>query len=124
MYKMNEKVNNFLLTRDIFMPEMYLRQPKTTYSAYGIFTKTKERWKLKEARDSWYMYQLKLDKVCFQHDMGYWDFEDLTRWTASDKILHDKLFDIGKNPKCDGCQRDLPLMVYKFFDKKNFWWYC
>ena len=30
-----------------------------------------------------------LDKVCFQHDMIYEEFEDLTRRTASDKILCD-----------------------------------
>ena len=30
---MNEMVNMFLLARDKFMPEMYLRQPKFTYSA-------------------------------------------------------------------------------------------
>ena len=30
------------------------------------------------------------------------DFKDLTRRTASDKILCDKAFDIAKNPKYDG----------------------
>ena len=30
----------------------------------------------------------------------------------------DKAFNITKNPKYDGCQRDLASMVYKFFDKK------
>ena len=36
---MNEIVNKFLLTRDKFMPEMYLRQPGFTYSACQPFTK-------------------------------------------------------------------------------------
>ena len=36
---------------------------------------------------------------CFQHDMAYGDFKDLTRRTASDKILRDKAFNIAKNPK-------------------------
>ena len=45
-------------------------------------------------------------------------FKDLTRRTASDKILRDKAFTIAKNPKYDGYQRRLTSMVYKFFDKK------
>ena len=31
--------------------------------------------------------------------MSYGDFKDLTRKTASDKILRDKVFNISKNPK-------------------------
>ena len=45
----------------------------------------------------------------------------LPRRITSDKILHDKAFNITKNPKYDGYQRGLALIVYKFFDKKNFW---
>ena len=37
---------------------------------------------------------------------------------ASDKMLHDKAFNIAKNPKYDRYQRGLASMVYKFFDKK------
>ena len=51
--------------------------------------------------------------------MAYGDFKDLTRRTASDKILHDKAFNIAKNPKYDGYQGGLASMVYKFFDKKT-----
>ena len=47
------------------------------------------------------------------------DFKDLIRITASDKILRDKAFNIAKNPKYDGYQRGLSLVVYEFFDKKN-----
>ena len=50
--------------------------------------------------------------------MDYGDFKDLTRRTASDKILRDRAFNVTKNPKYDGYQRGLALMVYKFFDKK------
>ena len=51
--------------------------------------------------------------------MVYGDFKDLTRRTASDKVLlRDKAFNIGKNPKYDGYQGGLASMVYKFFDKK------
>ena len=51
--------------------------------------------------------------------MAYGDFKDLARRTASDKVLRDKAFNIAKNPKYDGYQRDLASMVYKFFDKKS-----
>ena len=51
--------------------------------------------------------------------MAYGDFKDLTRRTASDKVLRDKAFNIAKNPKYDGYQRGLASMVYKFFDKKS-----
>ena len=51
--------------------------------------------KFKETRDSRYIYQKELDEVCFQHDMAYGDFKDLTRRTASDKILRDKAFNVA-----------------------------
>ena len=51
--------------------------------------------------------------------MAYGDFKDLTRRTASDKILRYKAFNIAKNPKYDGYQRGHASMVYKFFDKKT-----
>ena len=85
------------------MPEMHLRQPGFTYSACGSFTKNKERiQKFKETGNSRYIYQNKIDKACFQHDMAYGDFKDLTRRTAFDKILCDKAFNIAKTPKYDG----------------------
>ena len=93
---MNEIVNKLLLVGDKFMPEMHLRQPGFTYSACGPFTKNTERiQKFKETGYSWYIYQTELDKACFQHDMGYGDFKDLTRRTASDKILRDKAYNIA-----------------------------
>ena len=79
------------------MPEMHLGQPGFTFSACGPFTKNKERiQKFKETGDSWYIYQNEL-KACFQTDMAYGDFKNLTRTTASDKILRDKAFNIAKN---------------------------
>ena len=50
--------------------------------------------------------------------MAYGDYKDLTSKTTSDKILHNKAVNIAKNPKYDGYQRGLALMVYKCFDKK------
>ena len=60
-----------------------------------------------------------MDKACFQHDMAYGNFKDLNRRTLADKILHDKAFNIVKDPKYDGYQKGLASMVYKFFDKKT-----
>ena len=49
---MYEMINKFLLAKDKLMPEMHLRQPGFTYSAYGPFTKNKERIKkFKETGD-------------------------------------------------------------------------
>ena len=101
------------------MPEMHLRQPRFTYSACGLFTKNKERTqKFKETGDSRYIYQNELDKTCFQHDMDYGDFKDVTKRTASDKILCDEAFNIAKNPNNDGYQRGIASIVYKIFNKK------
>ena len=43
-----------------------------------------------------------VDKTCFQLDMAYGNFKDLSRRTAFDKLLHDKAFNIAVNPKYDG----------------------
>ena len=44
--------------------------------------------------------------------MAYGDFKDLTRRTASDKILCYKAFNIAKNPKYDGYQRNFASMDF------------
>ena len=51
--------------------------------------------------------------------MAYGNFKDLSKRTASDKVLRNKAFNIAKNSKYDGCQRGLASMVYKSFDKKT-----
>ena len=51
--------------------------------------------------------------------MAYGDFKDLARRTASDKVLRDKTFNLAKNPKYDGYQREFVSMVYKLFDKMS-----
>ena len=87
-HKMNDIINNFLLAGDKFMPEMHLKQPRLTYSACGSFTKNKERMqKFKQTEGSRYIYKNELDKACFQHDMAYRDFKDLSKGTAADKVL-------------------------------------
>ena len=73
---MNAIVNKLLLAGDKFMPEMHLRQPGFTYSAYGPFTKNIERIsRFKETGDSRYTYQNELDKTCFQRDLAYGSFK-------------------------------------------------
>ena len=52
--------------------------------------------------------------------MDYGAFKDLNRRIFDDKVLCDKAFNIAKDLKYDGYQRDLASMVYKFFDKKTF----
>ena len=117
---MNKMINKFLLAGDKFMPEMHLRQAGFTYSACEPFTNNKERLqKFKETGDLRYIYQNEPDKACFQHNMAYEDFKDLSRRTAADKVLCDKAFNIAKNQKYDGYQCRLASLFYKFFDKKS-----
>ena len=70
-HKMNEIGNNFLLAGDKFMREIHLRQPGFTCSASVL-----------------YIYQNKLNKTSFRHDVAYGDCKGLARRTASDKIKH------------------------------------
>ena len=95
---MDEIINTVLLAGDKFMPEMHLRQPGFTHSACRQFNKNKERIKkFTETGEFRYIYQKKLDKVCFQHDMAYGDFKDLNKRTAADTALCDKAYNIAKN---------------------------
>ena len=112
---MNEIVNKFLFARDKFMPEMHLKQPGFTYSAYGPFTKNKERiQKFKEIEIQAIFTKTNLIKL----DFNMMWLKDLSRRTASDKVLRDQAFNVAKNAKYDEYQRGLASMVYRFFDKK------
>ena len=69
---MNEIVHKFLLLGDRFMPEMHLKQPGFTYSAFGPFTRNKERIeKLLQSGNSDFIYRNELDKACFQDYIIY-----------------------------------------------------
>ena len=117
---MNKVINKFLLAGDKFMPEMHLRQYQFVYSAYGPFTRHKEKIKkFEQTGDTRYIYRNELDKACFQHDSTYADHKDLINRTKSDKVLRDKAYNIASNPEYDGYQRGLASMVYKVFDKKS-----
>ena len=93
------------------MPEMHLRQPRFTYIAFGPFIKNKEKLQTFKETDSKYIYQIELDKACFQHNIAYGGFENLPTEPAADKVLHDKAFNIAQNPKYGKYQRDLASMV-------------
>ena len=45
-----------------------------------------------------YIYRNDLDKACFQHNMAYGKYKDLTKGTQSDKVLRNKAFEIASNP--------------------------
>ena len=64
---MNEIVNKLLLLGDKFISEMHLKQPRFTFSACRSFCKAKnpKTSKFNETGDSRYIYQNKLDKICF-----------------------------------------------------------
>ena len=62
--------------------------------------------------------QEKLDKACFKHDAAYAKYKDVEKRLISDQKLRNSAYDIASNPKCDGSQRGLASMVYKFFDSK------
>ena len=82
--------------------------------------KTKKEYKsLKKQDIRNILSKNKLHKAFFQHDKACGDFKDLTRRTASDKILRDKVLNVAKNPKYDGCQRGFASLIYKIFDKKS-----
>ena len=72
--------------------------------------------KFEETGDSKYIYQKKLGKACFQHDIAYGAYKDLLRRTVSDKVLFSEAFAIASNLKYDGCQCKLASIIYK-----NFW---
>ena len=64
-----------------------------------------------------YIYRNDLDKACFQLDIAYGKYKDLTKRTESDKVLRDKAFKIASNPKYDGYERGLASVIYNFLIK-------
>ena len=100
---MNEIVNKVLLAGDKVMPEMHLKQPGFIYSTCDPFRKNKERIeKFIQTRNTGFIYKNEFDKACFRHDKACF-----------------QAFEITSDPKHDGYQRGLALMVYKFFDKES-----
>ena len=82
---MNEIINIFL-AGDKFIPEMQLRNSGFRYSACKPFTK--KQWQtFKETGNLRSIHLNELDKACYQNNMASWDFKNLPRCTASDKVL-------------------------------------
>ena len=77
------------------MSQMHLRQLRFTYSPWGPFAKKQTTQKLKETRDSQFIYKNELDKALFQQDVACGGFKDLPRTAAPNKVLHDKPFNIA-----------------------------
>ena len=87
-FNMNKIINKFLLTGDKFMPKLHLKQPGFIYSAFGPFTKHRERiQKFRETGTLKHLYRNELDKACFAHDAAYSDDKYLAKRTISDNIL-------------------------------------
>ena len=105
-----------ILAGDKFIHELHLRQPIFTYSAYGPFTKHRER--IQKLGDLRHTCKNNLEKSCFPHNPAYSDSKYLSKRTISNKILKDRAYKIAINPKQDGYQR-LASIAYKFFYKKT-----
>ena len=85
---MNETVKIFFNWQEI-----HLNQPAFTYNACGPFTKNKERiQKFMQTENRNCIYKNVLDKPCFQRDMAYGKYKDLTKRTQLGKVLRDKAF--------------------------------
>ena len=87
---MNEIVNKFLLTEDKFISEMFVVHLLKAKNEFKNLNKQK--------------IQLG-NKACFQHDITYGRYKDLTKRTESDKVFKDQTFKIVSNPKYNGYKR-------------------
>ena len=109
----------FLKSSKVF--SVSFRECGFTCSACGSCMKSKERiQKFKQTGNLRYIYQNDLDKACIQHDLPYGYLKNFPRRAASDKVLHDKAFNIAKNPKYDEYPCGVIFMVDNFLDKKSF----
>ena len=60
-----------------------------------------------QRRNTNYTQRNYLDKACFQHDMAYGKYKDLTKRRELDKVLRDKAFKVAISSKYDGQERRL-----------------
>ena len=51
--------------------------------------------------------------------MAYSESKNLAKRTISVKNLKERVYEIARNRKYDGCQRTLANMVHRLFDKKT-----
>ena len=98
---------------------MHLNKPGFTYSVCIPFTKNEERiQKFTEIGNTDFIYRNDLVDTCFQHDVAYGKYKDLTKRTQSDKVFGEKAFEIASNSKDDGYERGFASILYQSFDKK------
>lgn len=101
------------------MPNLHLRQPGFTNTAFGLFTKHCEKIKkFVETGDLNFIYEKGLDKTCFDNDTVYDNSKKPDERTVLDKILNDRTYEIALNPNYNGYQTELASMMYHVFDKK------
>ena len=94
-----------------------------TYSPCGLFTKKKKK-KMEKSKETSHIkiyitwFKIYLSKQTTWELLSTWhgDFKNFPGWTASDKALHNKAFNIAKNG--DGYKRGLASLVYRCLDKK------
>ena len=118
--KNSDIINKFLLIGDKFMPEMHLSDSKVKkYSVCGLFTRHQQRNNefMKDGRLS-HIAKNRLDAACFQHDSAYNKNKDSVNRKQSDIVLKNKTLKIAVDPRVNGCQRELAVMVYKFLVKE------
>ena len=58
-------------------------------------------------------------KLALAHDALYGDSKDLTKATASDKVLKYRAYEIALNPEYEGYQRELVSMMYQVLIRKR-----
>ena len=74
---------------------MHLRQPEFIYSAYGLFTKSKQR-NINIKKQGSHEIFIKKDQISLAFNMIWiMYFKDLSRRTTFNKVLHDKAFNIA-----------------------------
>ena len=66
------------------MAEMHLKQLGFTYTACSLFTKNKKNQIFMQKGNTGFIYKNDLEKACFQHDMTYGKYKDLTKETQLD----------------------------------------
>ena len=96
------------------MPGMHLKHLGFPYIACGPFTEKRQRIKkFMQIENTGYIYKNDIDQACFQYDMAYGKYKDLTNRTQSQKGLRDKAFEIGSSLKYYWYERGLALMVLR-----------
>ena len=113
---MNKIGHKFLLIGDKLMPELHLRQPGFTYSAWRPFTKHLK--KIQEFRETDHLnqiYENELDKACFTYYAAYSGSKESAKRTVSNQIMKDRPCEIAKSSKYDGYKIALAIMFYIIF---------